>query len=161
MTANIPWQKRPANSKEVMWRYDSNPIIGRYAIPSSNSVFNSAVVPFEDGYAGVFRCDNKAVQMNIFAGFSKNGIDWDIEHEPIEFKAGNTEMLESDYKYDPGSPLSKIDTGSPGAMATMVPPSGSPTLSISRSSSNVRMLFCLSIAMGCCFQRRSTENMPC
>jgi beta-1,4-mannooligosaccharide/beta-1,4-mannosyl-N-acetylglucosamine phosphorylase len=39
--------------------------------------------------------------MNIFAGFSKNGIDWDINHDPIEMKAGNTEMIESAYKYDP------------------------------------------------------------
>lgn len=98
---NIPWQERPEGSKEVMWRYGKNPIIDRYAIPSSNSIFNSAVVPFEEGYAGVFRCDNKAVQMNIFAGFSKNGIDWDIKHDPITFKSGNTEMIESDYKYDP------------------------------------------------------------
>lgn len=50
-------------------------------------------------FAGVFRCDNKAVQMNIFAGFSKDGIHWDINHEPIQFKAGNTEMIESEYKY--------------------------------------------------------------
>ena len=100
-TTQIPWQDRPANSTDVMWRYDANPIIDRYAIPSSNSIFNSAVVPFEDGYAGVFRCDNKAVQMNIFAGFSKDGIDWEINHDPIEFGAGNTEMIESDYKYDP------------------------------------------------------------
>ncbi|WP_282017334.1 glycoside hydrolase family 130 protein [Salegentibacter mishustinae] len=101
LTNNIPWQERPANSKEVLWRYDQNPIIDRYAIPSSNSIFNSAVVPFKDGYAGVFRCDNKAVQMNIFAGFSKNGIDWEIEHHPIDFSLGNTEMIDSDYKYDP------------------------------------------------------------
>ena len=64
-TTQIPWQDRPANNTDVMWRYDANPIIDRYAIPSSNSIFNSAVVPFEDGFAGVFRCDNKAVQMNI------------------------------------------------------------------------------------------------
>ena len=44
------------------------PVIGRYHIPSSNSIFNSAVVPVGDGFAGVFRCDNKSVQMNIFAG---------------------------------------------------------------------------------------------
>ena len=98
---NIPWQERPENSKEVMWRYSMNPIIERDAIPSSNSVFNSAVVAFEDGFAGVFRCDNKAVQMNIFAGFSKDGIHWDIEHEPIVMQNGNTDMIESDYKYDP------------------------------------------------------------
>lgn len=98
---NIPWQDKPKNSIDIVWRYTENPIINRYAIPSSNSVFNSAVVPFNDGFAGVFRCDNKAVQMNIFAGFSNNGIDWDINHEPIKMMAGNTEMIESDYKYDP------------------------------------------------------------
>ena len=100
-TMPIPWQEKPKNCDEVLWRYNKNPIIDRYAIPTSNSIFNSAVVPFEGGFAGVFRCDNKAVQMNIFAGFSKNGIDWDIDHEPIDFVAGNTQMIESDYKYDP------------------------------------------------------------
>ena len=74
----MPWEDRPAGCADVMWRYSKNPVIDRYHIPSSNSIFNSAVVPFEDGFAGVFRCDNKAVQMNIFAGFSKDGIHWDI-----------------------------------------------------------------------------------
>ena len=86
----MPWEERPAGCKDVMWRYSENPVIDRYHIPSSNSIFNSAVVPFKDGYAGVFRCDNRAVQMNIFAGFSKDGIHWEIEHEPIKFKAGYT-----------------------------------------------------------------------
>ena len=56
----MPWEERPADCKEVMWRYSKNPVIGRYQIPSSNSIFNSAVVPFKDGFAGVFRCDNRA-----------------------------------------------------------------------------------------------------
>ena len=63
--STIPWQDKPENCNDVIWRYSNNPIIDRYAIPSSNSIFNSAVVPFGDGFAGVFRCDNKAVQMNI------------------------------------------------------------------------------------------------
>ena len=98
---SFPWQDRANGSDEVMWRYSNNPIIGRYEIPSSNSIFNSAVVPFKDGYAGVFRCDNKAVQMDIFAGFSKDGISWEINHDPIKMQMGNTKMIESDYKYDP------------------------------------------------------------
>ena len=101
---NMPWEERPAGCADVMWRYSENPIIGRYDIPSSNSIFNSAVVPFGNGFAGVFRCDNKAVQMNIFAGFSNDGIHWKIEHDPISFKPGNTDMIESDYKYDPRVP---------------------------------------------------------
>ena len=100
-SVSIPWQDRPAGCNDVMWRYSENPVIDRYSIPSSNSIFNSAVVPFEDGFAGVFRCDNKAVQMNIFAGFSKDGINWDINHDPIEMKPGNTAMIDSEYKYDP------------------------------------------------------------
>lgn len=101
MKVKIPWEDRPKESNDIVWRYSNNPIIERYAIPSSNSIFNSAVVPYKDGFAGVFRCDNKAVQMNIFAGFSDNGIDWTIDHEPIHMEAGNTQMIHSDYKYDP------------------------------------------------------------
>jgi len=97
----MPWEDRPEGCNDILWRYSKNPIIDRYAIPTSNSVFNSAVVPYKDGFAGVFRCDNKAVQMNIFAGESDNGIDWKIEHEPIKMKPGNTDMIDSDYKYDP------------------------------------------------------------
>lgn len=97
----IPWEEKPEGCKDVMWRYSQNPIIGRYDTPTSNSIFNSAVVPFEDGFAGVFRCDNKAVQMNIHAGFSQDGINWEINPEPIVMQEGNTGMIESDYKYDP------------------------------------------------------------
>ena len=42
---DMPWEDRPAGSKEVMWRYSANPIIGRHALSTSNSIFNSAVVP--------------------------------------------------------------------------------------------------------------------
>ena len=97
----FPWEPKPTGMTDVMWRYSGNPIIGRYHIPTSNSIFNSAVVPFENGYAGVFRCDNRAVQMNIYAGFSKDGLEWDIRPDPIVMEPGNTEMIVSDYKYDP------------------------------------------------------------
>ena len=98
---DIPWEDRPANNSEIMWRSSQNPIIGRYAIPTSNSIFNSAVVPFKDGYAGVFRCDDRNIRMNIHAGFSADGISWDIEHKPIVMESGNTDLVHSDYRYDP------------------------------------------------------------
>ena len=97
----IPWQPRPEGCNDIIWRNTANPIIGRYDIPSSNSIFNSAVVPFKDGYAGVFRCDNRRVQMNIFAGFSDDGLHWRINHEPIQFRSFNGAPTDSDYKYDP------------------------------------------------------------
>ena len=101
MTQEIPWQERPCGCTDIMWRDTENPIIGRYSIPSSNSIFNSAVVPFADGFAGVFRCDNKRVQMNIFAGFSKDGRHWEINPSPIDFKPFGKDFVHSDYKYDP------------------------------------------------------------
>ena len=58
---NIPWQERPSGCSDTVWRFDANPIIERDIIPCSNSVFNSAAVPFEDGFAGVFRVDNRAI----------------------------------------------------------------------------------------------------
>ena len=71
---NIPWEDRPKGSKDVVWRYSKNPVIPRDLLPTSNSIFNSAVVPFKDGFAGVFRCDNTAREMWIHSGTSKDGI---------------------------------------------------------------------------------------
>lgn len=98
---NIPWQEKPENYDMPVWRYSQNPIIGRRAIPTSNSVFNSAVVTFEDGFAGVFRCDSKSISMDIFAGFSKDGINWEINHFPIKFEGEDEEILKREYRYDP------------------------------------------------------------
>ena len=41
---DMPWEDRPEGSKEVLWRYSKNPVIPRDILPTSNSVFNSAVV---------------------------------------------------------------------------------------------------------------------
>jgi beta-1,4-mannooligosaccharide/beta-1,4-mannosyl-N-acetylglucosamine phosphorylase len=62
-----------------MWRCSANPIIPRDLLPNSNSIFNSAVVPFKDGFAGVFRCDDTNRRMTLHAGFSSDGIS--MEHQ--------------------------------------------------------------------------------
>lgn len=98
---NIPWQDKPEGCTDVVWRYSNNPVIKRNAIPSSNSIFNSAVVPFEGKFAGVFRCDSKSRSMDIFAGFSDDGINWNINHEPITFEGEDAEILNREYRYDP------------------------------------------------------------
>ena len=98
---NIPWQEKPEGCHDVVWRYSGNPIIERDAIPSSNSIFNSAVVPFEGKFAGVFRCDSRSRSMDIFAGFSEDGIHWDIEETPIIFEGADEEILKREYRYDP------------------------------------------------------------
>lgn len=98
---NIPWQEPQGGEKLPVWRYNGNPIIERFATRNSNSIFNSAVVPFADGYAGVFRCDSKSISMDIFAGFSKDGYHWEISDEPIAFQGAHAEVAKRDYRYDP------------------------------------------------------------
>ncbi len=44
---NIPWEEHPHGCDEVVWRSKRNPIITRDAVPDANSIFNSAIVPFE------------------------------------------------------------------------------------------------------------------
>ncbi|MCL2329885.1 MAG: glycoside hydrolase family 130 protein, partial [Phycisphaerae bacterium] len=98
---NIPWEDKPANCSEVIWRSQRNPIIPRDLIPCSNSIFNSAVVPFEGAFAGVFRCDDRRRYMRIHSGRSKDGIHWEISHEPIQFKCEIPELKKFEYGYDP------------------------------------------------------------
>jgi len=106
----MPWEDRPAGSNEVMWRYSANPIIGRHALSTSNSIFNSAVVPFKNGkynYAGVFRCDDTNRRMRIHVGFSVDGLHWDIEEADFRLEGADPEVAEWVYGYDPR--LAKID----------------------------------------------------
>ncbi len=99
--ANIPWEERQDGNNSVVWRSAKNPIISHDLTPTSNSIFNSAVVPFDEGFAGVFRVDNTSRQMNIHVGFSKDAVNWHIKAEPIDFRYGQEEHGESNYKYDP------------------------------------------------------------
>jgi len=103
--APIPWDDRPAGVDTVLWRSSRNPIIPRDLIPRANSIFNSAVVPFRDGFAGVFRVDDTQRVMNIHAGRSADGIDWEIDHEPIAFEPADERVPEIQqgflFAYDP------------------------------------------------------------
>ncbi len=98
---NIPWEDRPPGCSDVVWRYSRNPIITRDAVPGANSIFNSAVVPFNGAFAGVFRCDNTARDMQIHAGFSDDGIHWQIEPQRIQFVCEDPEIGQFVYGYDP------------------------------------------------------------
>ncbi len=98
---NIPWEEKPSDNNEVIWRSGMNPIIKRDLLPTSNSIFNSAVVPYKDGFAGVFRCDDKRREMRIHAGFSDDGVNWNINPEPIRFNCDIEQVEEFEYAYDP------------------------------------------------------------
>ena len=98
---NMPWQDRPADSNAPMWRYSENPIIPRDLLPTSNSIFNSAVVPFGNRFAGVFRCDDTNRRMVLHVGFSDDGLHWDIDPNPLRFECEDKEIGEWVYGYDP------------------------------------------------------------
>ena len=97
---HIPWQEPAPGCRAPVWRYSGNPIISRHALPDSNSIFNSAAVPFGDGFAGVFRCDNTRRTPWLHVGFSKDGIHWKINPQPLSFADGPADLT-YEYAYDP------------------------------------------------------------
>lgn len=97
----IPWEERPQACSDVVWRSSHNPVIPRDLIPYANSIFNSAVVPFEDGFAGVFRVDNRKREMRIHSGRSADGIEWQLAKDPIELVTDVPELKAFEHQYDP------------------------------------------------------------
>ena len=103
--AALPWEDRPAGRSELLWRSSRNPIIPRDLLPRSNSIFNSAVVPFGDAFAGVFRVDDRSRTMDLHAGRSDDGITWLLDSTPIRFEPGDDRVPEIQerfvHAYDP------------------------------------------------------------
>ena len=103
--APVPWEEPPPDKRGVVWRSSRNPVIARNHIPRANSIFNSAVVRFGGGFAGVFRVDDTARTMNLHTGRSADGIAWEIDHEPIAFVPSDDRVHEIQgrflFAYDP------------------------------------------------------------
>ena len=103
--AAIPWEERLAGSSDVVWRSSRNPIVARDQFPRANSIFNSAVVPFGDAFAGVFRVDDRSRGMNVHAGRSRDGVEWELDPDPIDFVPADGRVGEIQeeflYAYDP------------------------------------------------------------
>jgi len=91
----------------VVWRNSKNPVIDRNPIPNAQSIYNSAVIPYQGKYVGVFRADSRSVLPYLHFGMSENGIDWDINHDPIQFHCKDSEIAKLEYAYDPR--VTKID----------------------------------------------------
>ena len=100
---NVPWQERP--DKKIMgapiWRYSENPIINRNPIEGVARIFNSAVMPYEDGFIGVFRGEQTNGVSFIYLGRSKDGIHWDFEKDKIPFVDEEGKPFMPIYAYDP------------------------------------------------------------
>ena len=99
---SMPWQERPDEpSNSPLWRWNDNPIIGRNPLKGVARIFNSAVMPYEDRFVGVFRgeqCDGVSF---IYLGWSEDGVHWLFEPDKIQFVDESGAPFQPVYAYDP------------------------------------------------------------
>ncbi len=94
-------------NETIFRRYKGNPIITASAVPRANSIHNSAIVPFGDGYAGIFRVDEIDFNFTMHVGMSKDGINWKIDPEVLKIECDDPEIPIDERTYDPR--LTRID----------------------------------------------------
>jgi beta-1,4-mannooligosaccharide/beta-1,4-mannosyl-N-acetylglucosamine phosphorylase len=104
---NIPWQPKPAGCPDIVWRYDKNPIIDRRPMPGVAGIYNSAVVPFQGKFVGVFRTEYNDRIPHLHFGRSDDGLKWQFDPKEIEFQCEDPEVKRQEYGYDPR--LTRID----------------------------------------------------
>ena len=88
-------------NENILKRFAGNPVITASAVPRANSIHNSAVVKFKDGYAGIFRVDEIDFNFTMHVGFSKDGIAWDIAPDSLKMTADHPEIPIHARFYDP------------------------------------------------------------
>ena len=98
---NMPWQDKPQGYEGVVWRHDTNPIIDWNPTLKCARVFNSAVIPYQGAYIGVFRSDHKNGRAYIHMGRSQDAIKWDIENDEIQWVDEEGKPYQPAYAYDP------------------------------------------------------------
>lgn len=99
---NMPWQEKQAElTGAPLWRYDENPIIGRNPVDGVARIFNSAVIPYEGKFIGVFRGEQVNGIPFIYLGKSEDAIHWNFEKEKINFVDENGKSFMPKYAYDP------------------------------------------------------------
>jgi len=99
---NIPWQDKPGDIKAApVWRFTDNPIIDRNPVKGVARIFNSAVVPYQGKFVGVFRGEQVNGVPYIYFGTSEDAVNWSFDENKIDFvdEAGNSVNLS--YAYDP------------------------------------------------------------
>ncbi len=88
-------------NETVFKRYAGNPIITAKAVPRANSIHNSAIVRFGDGYAGIFRVDEQDMRFTLHVGRSPDGIHWQINPRRVTMKSDDPEITMTEHSYDP------------------------------------------------------------
>ena len=98
---NMPWQEKPAGWTLPVWRYSENPVIDRNPFPGMGRIFNSAVVPYEGAFIGVFRGETTTGRPFLYLGHSKDAIHWEYDQEKIHMKDESGKDWDPFYAYDP------------------------------------------------------------
>lgn len=105
---NMPWQDAPAKKSDIpVWRYENNPVIDRNPVKGVARIFNSAVVPYEGAFVGVFRAERKDGIPFVYFGRSEDGIRWEFDEDRVPFVDEEGKEFMPRYAYDPR--LVKID----------------------------------------------------
>ncbi len=99
---SMPWQESSGPCQGApIWRYTKNPIIGRNPLSHVARIFNSAVIPYEEGFVGVFRGEQNNGIPHIYLGRSEDGIHWNFEKDKIRFVDEDGNEFMPRYAYDP------------------------------------------------------------
>ena len=98
---NLPWEDKPKGSDAVLWRSGKNPLIGWNPTPSTARIYNSAVLPYNGEFVGVFRADHKNGRANIHFGRSKDGYRFEIDDNVIPWIDELGKPFPVSYAYDP------------------------------------------------------------
>ena len=87
---------------ELFTRHPGNPILTAANLPvPANSVFNSGAIKVADEYIMMLRIEDLDRKQHFRMAYSKNGVDWDIAAQAIEF-LGDRELRDYNaFYYDP------------------------------------------------------------
>jgi len=98
---NIPWEDKPHNCEGPIWRYSKNPIVKRRPIANVSRVFNSALIPYQGSYIGVFRGETLTGVPYLYLGRSQDGIKIIFEAQPLKVVDVLGKEVYFEYAYDP------------------------------------------------------------
>ncbi len=98
---NMPWEDKPERYKLPLWRFSKNPIIDRNPIENISRVFNSACIAYKGKFIGIFRGDTNNTIPFLFLGRSDDGVHFEFDEKPIQFKDEEGNPVKLEYAYDP------------------------------------------------------------
>lgn len=101
VVGGFPWEHRPAGSDAPLWRYSRNPLTGYRPASGIHTIYNSAVIPYEGEFLGVFRGESIDGMPALHLGRSEDGIRWRFESTPLDLGGTVPKEHRSEYAYDP------------------------------------------------------------